>query len=121
MTRDKVFFHVCPQCGNVMVGWNKCEVECCEERLEVLDPVEPGPDGCLGVEQVEDELLVTSTLPQTKEDHISFVALVQDDRYEIVRQYPEWDVNVYLKKRGRGRAMLYFFRTGTRRLFRQQI
>ena len=109
MTRDKVFFHVCPQCGNVMVGWSKCEVECCKKRLEVLDPAEPGPDGRLDVEQAEDELLVTSTLPQTKEE------------WEIVRLYPEWDVNVYLKKRGRGKAMLYFFRTGNRRLFRQQI
>ena len=63
----------------------------------------------------------SSSLPQTKEDHVSFVALVQDDRWEIVRLYPEWDVNVYLKKRGRGKAMLYFFRTGNRRLFRQQI
>lgn len=121
MTREKVVFHVCPQCGNVMVGWSKFEVECCKERLEVLDPVEPGPDGRLDVEKAEDEILVTSTLTQTKEDHVSFVALVQDDRWEIVRLYPEWDVNVYLKKRGRGKAMLYFFRTGNRRLFRQQI
>lgn len=121
MTREKVVFHVCPQCGNVMVGWSKCEVECCKERLEVQDPVEPKPDCRLDIEQAEDELLVTSTLPQTKEDHVSFVALVQDDRWEIVRLYPEWDVNVYLKKRGRGKAMLYFFRTGNRRLFRQQI
>lgn len=121
MTRVNVVFHVCPQCGNVMVGWGKCEVECCKERLEVLDPVEPGPDGRLDVEKAEDEILVTSTLTQTKEDHVSFVALVQDDRWEIVRLYPEWDVNVYLKKRGSGKAMLYFFRTGSRRLFRQQI
>ena len=42
-----------------------------------------------------------------KGHYISFVALVTGDRAEIVKQYPEWELQVRFYKRGHGLLVWY--------------
>ena len=64
----------------------------------------------LRVEKVEDEWFITADHPMTKEHYIAFLALAAGDRVQLVRQYPEWDLQVRFPARGRG-TLLWFCRS----------
>ena len=70
------------------------------------------------VERVEDEWLVTSRHPMSKDHHIAFAALATGERVQLARQYPEWDLQVRFPARGRGTLLWYCTRHG---LFYQYI
>jgi hypothetical protein len=61
----------------------------------------------LKTEVVEDEWFITSDHPMRKDDYISFVAFLTGDRMELMKQYPEWDLQVRLRKRGHGMLVWY--------------
>ena len=50
----------------------------------------------------------------TKEDYISFVALVRGERLELVKCYPEWDLQVRLPARP---GMLVWYSTSAGLLY----
>ena len=43
----------------------------------------------------------------TKAHHISFVAFASGDRVQLIRQYPEWDLQVRIPARGHGTLLWY--------------
>lgn len=53
---------------------------------------------------VEDEWFITSNHSMDKEIFIAFVAVVAGDRIQLIRQYPEWNRQVRIPKRGHGRC-----------------
>ena len=66
----------------------------------------------LDIENVEDELFVTSKHEMRKEHYISFLAYVKGDRVLIVKQYPEWNLQSRLHKMGHGRLYSYCVEDG---------
>lgn len=103
----KAKFYVCPVCGNVTLCTGNAAVSCCGRTLEALTPRKAEGADKLHVEEVENDWYVTSSHPMTKEDYISFVAFATGGQMNLIKQYPEWDLQVRLLRRGHG--MLYWY------------
>ena len=102
----KLKFYVCPQCGNLLTATGDANLSCCGKRLEALTPEKASEEHSLNIEPVEDELYIASPHEMTKEHYISFVAYVTGDRLLLVKQYPEWNLQLRFHKSGHGK--LYF-------------
>lgn len=109
-------FYVCPQCGNLLTASGEVSLACCGRVLEPLEVQKPDADHALTVEEVDGEWFLTAAHPMEKGHSLSFAALVTSDRLTLVRQWPEWDFQVRLPKRGWG--FLYWYCTN-HGLFRQ--
>lgn len=131
-------FYICPVCGNVTVTTGEASIRCCGRKLESLEPVRLGKKQAanqssdqsskdagtelpapLQVEKIEDEWYLTSTHPMVKDNYISFVAFLTGDRLQMVKQYPEWNLQVRIPARGHG--MLLWYSTGDGRLYSQLL
>ena len=109
-------FYVCPQCGNLMTASGSPALSCCGRVLEPLAPQKADTDHSLSIEEIDGEWFVSSSHPMEKEHSLMFAAFVNSERVTLVRQWPEWDFQVRLPKRGRGFLYWYCTRHG---LFRQ--
>ena len=105
MKKTKIM--ICPLCGGISAASEGMTVTCCGRVLEPADPVKTSEDDehYIEAEIVEDEWFLTSNHEMTKEHHITFIAYLSGDRIEIVRQYPEWEMQTRIKKRGHGRLI----------------
>ena len=104
---QKAKYYVCPVCGGITMTTGEAELNCCGRKLAPLAPQKAGEEERLSVEKVEDEWYVTSSHPMTKAHHISFVAFASGDRVQLIRQYPEWDLQVRIPARGHGTLLWY--------------
>ena len=89
--------YVCPVCGNVIFSVGEAVISCCGI---VLPPCEPEPcdeEHEIKIEKVEDEYYVTMNHPMEKNHYICFLAAIQDDGIQIVKQYPEQQVQARFK------------------------
>lgn len=102
-------FYVCPVCGNLMTASGSPSLSCCGRVLEPLAHQKPDEAHALNIEEIEGEWFVSSPHPMTKEHSLMFVALVTAERVTLVRQWPEWDFQARLPKRGHG--ILYWYCT----------
>ncbi|MEG1500875.1 MAG: XRE family transcriptional regulator, partial [Clostridiales bacterium] len=82
-------------------------ISCCGKKLTAVKASEE--HSLLNIEQVEDELFVSTGHEMTKEHYISFVAFVTGDKLLLAKQYPEWDLQFRFHKFGHGK--LYFYCT----------
>lgn len=114
----KATYYVCPVCGGITMTTGEAELSCCGRKLAALTAQKAAENEKLTVEKVEDEWFITSAHPMTKDHHIAFLALAAGDRIQIVRQYPEWDLQVRFPARGRGTLLWYCTEHG---LFYQYI
>jgi len=105
-------WYVCPLCGNLIWSAGEAEVSCCGSSLIPQRPKKAPEGERLRVEPVEDERFITSDHPMTKEHYITLVALVDGERLTLVRQFPEWDLQVRLPGRGRGMLLWHCSRHG---------
>lgn len=105
MLRMKLY--VCPVCGNVIQSTGEAVVSCCGIILPPLAAEEPDDDHPLSIERVEDEYYVTVPHEMSKNHHISFIAAVQNDGYDIRKLYPEGKAEARCKIRGT-RAVYYY-------------
>ena len=132
-------FYVCPVCGNVTVTTGEVNISCCGRKLESLEPIRLGKNQAsnqasnqvadkdaetelpapLQVEKIEDDWYLTSNHPMRKDNYISFVAFLTGDRLQLVKQYPEWTLQVRIPARGHG--MLLWYSTGDGRLYSQLL
>ena len=104
---NKIKFYVCPQCNNLVTSTGEIDISCCGKKLEALSASKADDNHKLNIEPVEDELYITSNHDMKKDHYISFVAYVKGDRVLIVKQYPEWNLQVRFRKQGHGK--LYFY------------
>ena len=87
MLRLKLY--VCPICGNVIQSAGEAVVCCCGLTLPALEPEEPDGEHPLRWERVEDEYYVSVAHDMSRGHHISFLAAVRDDGFEMKKLYPE--------------------------------
>lgn len=111
-TMKKANYYVCPTCGGIAFSTGGAELSCCGRKLTPLAAQKAEEGSRLTVERVEDEWFVTSGHPMDKDHHIAFVALAQGDRVQLIRQYPEWDLQVRFPARGHGTLLWYCTRHG---------
>ena len=90
MKKTKYFY--CPGCGSIAAVSGGMEISCCGRKLAALTPAKPDEEHGLNVEQVEDEWFLTADHPMTREHFITFIAFAMGDRVQLIRQYPEWDL-----------------------------
>ena len=100
-------FYVCDKCGNLITSTSEAAISCCGKKMEaeVAKKAEEGHK--LNVESIENEFFITTEHEMKKEHYITFVAHVKGDRVQIVKQYPEWNMQFRLNQVGRGK--LYFY------------
>ena len=95
----KIRYYYCPVCGSLSLSTGNASVSCCGRRLTALEPAAPDPDHSLTLEPVEDEWYITSDHPMTRDHFITFAALVASDRILMIKQYPEWNLQLRLPRR----------------------
>ena len=103
----KSSYYVCPVCGNLSVCTGNASVSCCGRKLEALTPQKATEEQKLTIEQVEDDWFITSDHPMQKDVYISFVAFATGDKIQIIKQYPEWNLQARIQKRGHGMLLWY--------------
>lgn len=105
MMRTKLY--VCPICGNVLRAIGSAMVSCCGIALPPLEAEQDDADHQIVCERIEDEYYVTLAHPMTKEHYISFIAFCNEERFELVKLYPEGDARARFFIRGRGKLYWY--------------
>ena len=116
MLRSRIY--VCPLCGNVIHAMGEAVVSCCGITLPALEAEDADDDHALLIEPVEDEEYVTVRHPMTKGHHISFLAYVTADRFQMVKLYPEGSAACRFRMQGHGFLYLFCNRHG---LMRQKV
>ncbi|MGL4911852.1 MAG: helix-turn-helix domain-containing protein [Romboutsia sp.] len=109
---NKLKFYVCPSCNNLMTATGDASISCCGKVIGALEAKKSDENHVIDIEPVEDELYVTSKHKMEKNHYISFVAYVKGDRVLIVKQYPEWNLQVRFRKQGSGRLFYYCTKDG---------
>ena len=108
----KLKYFICPTCGNLMICTGQTQISCCGQKLGALAAAKAEEDQKLIVQSMEDEWYLTSKHPMEKGHYITFVALATGDRLQIVKQYPEWDLQVRFPRRGRGMLLWHCCKHG---------
>ena len=85
----------------------RAEVICCGRKLSPLEPKKAEEGERLTVEEVENDWFITGNCPMRKDDYISFVALATGEQLFVIRQYPEWDLQVRIPGRRHGMLLWY--------------
>lgn len=111
-------FYICPICGNVIHCSGETVVSCCGVTLPALDAEETDDEHTMQIKDVEDEQFIVIEHSMTKEHHISFIAFVTTDRFQLVKLYPEGNAQTRLQLHGRGFLYFYCNRHG---LYRQSV
>lgn len=105
-------FYVCPHCANIISAMGGAEIYCCSKRLSALTPVRAAEGQELDVELMNGEYRISSRHPMAKEEYISFLALVTADGLNLIKLYPEWDLDIYIPYRRRGTLVWYSTKLG---------
>lgn len=103
----KLNFYICPICGNVIQSIGIGSYSCCGVQLPVATVEENDVEHEIFVEDIDGEYYVHMNHSMSKTHYISFVALVTSNRVELVRLYPEQNVECRLAKRGHGYLYIY--------------
>ena len=114
----KIKYYVCPMCHNISLCTGEAEVSCCGRKIDQQKMQKAEENEMLSVEVIEDDWYITVAHPMNKEHYISFVAFATGDRVQIIKQYPEWDMQLRIPKRGHGMLIWYCTKHG---LFYQLI
>ncbi len=103
----KANYFVCPHCGGLTVSTGNASVSCCGRTLEAMTAKKAEPEEKLHVEVIENDWFLTSDHPMEKDNYISFVAFATGDKLYLYKQYPEWDLQLRIPKRGHGTLLWY--------------
>lgn len=108
----RVKYYVCPLCGNITVCTGSAQIICCSRKLTEAIPQKPDSVHMLDISTVEDEWFVSSPHTMEKGHYISFVAFASDDRLQIIKQYPEWNLSARIPVLRHGVLLWYCTRDG---------
>lgn len=103
----KSLFHVCPVCGNVIHSVGEGVFSCHGIQLPALEAEECDDEHVIEVSCIENEYYVTMKHSMTKERYIFFVAYITPDSTQLVKLYPEQDIQVRFMKKGHGILYAY--------------
>lgn len=98
----KVQFYVCPVCGNIIQAIGRGSFSCCGIMLPVAEIEEKHEEHQIQVEVIDNEYYVHMEHPMTKGHYISFISYVSSNHSEMIKLYPEQNVECRFAKRGHG-------------------
>lgn len=99
--------YACPICGNAIQSTGEAVISCCGITLPALEAEPEDHAHHLRVERVEDEYYAAISHEMSKTHHISFIAAVRDNDYEIRKLYPEGCADARFKI-NRTQYLLYY-------------
>lgn len=108
----KVSFYVCPVCGNVIFSVGEGAFSCCDVKLPALEAENGLEEHDVKVEVIENDYFVSMEHEMTKNHYISFAAYVTSDSVQMVKLYPEQNIQVRFARRGHGSIYVYCNRHG---------
>lgn len=108
----KVKFYVCPLCGNITLCTGDAQITCCSRKLTEVVPKKPDSEHMLDISTVEDERFITSRHTMEKGHYISFIAFATDNRLQIIKQYPEWNLQARMPILRHGVLLWYCTKDG---------
>lgn len=108
----KTVFYVCPICGNIIHSVGEGAYSCCGIHLPALECEEDAFGHEAKIEIIDNEYYVSMNHEMTKQHYISFVAYVTSDTIQIVKLYPEQDMQARFLRKGHGMIYSYCNRHG---------
>lgn len=108
----KARYYICKTCGNMVVSTGDVSALCCDKKMTEETPQKASDSDKLLVEEVENDWYITSNHAMTKEHYISFVSFATGSRLEIIKQYPEWNLQARIQKREHGTLYWYCTKHG---------
>ncbi|MDD4188750.1 MAG: helix-turn-helix domain-containing protein [Eubacteriales bacterium] len=110
--------YVCPVCGNIIHSTGEAIVSCCGITVPPLEAEEKDEEHFISCEKTEDEYYVSVSHEMTREHHISFLAFVSSDKFDMVKLYPEGNAEARFRLQRPGLLYCYCNRHG---LFKQRV
>jgi len=111
-------YYVCPTCHNIVLATGEVTISCCGRKLERLEAKKATDEEKLSITEMDNEWYITSEHPMTKEHYVSFIAFATGEQVQIMKQYPEWNLQARIPKRKHGKIVWYDTQLG---LFYQLI
>lgn len=111
----KTSIYVCPICNNVIHSIGDSLVSCCGVLLPKL---EAELSNEINITITNNEYYVKINHEMSKTHYISFIAYATNDRFEMVKLYPEQNAEVSFFRRGKGIIYVYCNKDG---LFSKKI
>lgn len=107
-------YFVCPTCHNISFCTGNAKISCCGKKLLPLNMKKATAKDihALKIESLENDWYITSSHPMTKTHYISFLAFVKGDVLQIIKLYPEWNIDVRIQKNGHGMLVWYCIKHG---------
>lgn len=105
-------FSVCPICGNIIHTMGENINSCCGINLPILEAELENEKHTINCETIENEYYISLEHEMTKDHYISFIAYVTNNRCEIVKLYPEQNVEARFLKKGNGIIYAYCNKDG---------
>jgi len=105
-------FYVCPVCGNVIHSMGETVIHCHGILLTPCQAEETDEHHRISIEKVEDEYYVCIDHDMTKGHYISFIAALGSDKIQMVKLYPEGNVEARVKINGVRKLIFYCNRDG---------
>lgn len=100
-------YYICPLCGNVIVSLSEANISCCGRPIQISVMEKANAEEKMRVEIVEDEHFITSNHPMTKDDYISFTSFATGEKLEVIKHFPEWNLEMRIPKNQHGKLIWY--------------
>lgn len=114
----KLNFYICPVCGNIIQAMGQGSYSCCGVMLPAAEVEEEDFAHQIQIEIIDNEYYVHMEHAMQKDHYISFAAYVTANRLEMVKMYPEQNIECRFAKRGHGYIYVFCNKHG---LFRYRI
>jgi len=98
--------YVCPICGNVIHSIGNTLVSCCGISL-IEEETLKDEENIINIETIENDYYVSIDHPMEKNHYISFIAYVTNDKFDLVKLYPESNAETRFRRNGHG--IIYCF------------
>lgn len=100
-------YYICKNCGNIVLCTGDASISCCGKKLKEEILKKATDEEKLSVEQIDNQWYISSDHPMDKQHYISFIAYVTGDKLNIIKQYPEWNMQAYIPKKEHGMLIWY--------------
>lgn len=114
----KVQFYVCPVCGNIVQAMGQGAYNCCGVRLPATEVEEKDIHHQMIIETIDNEYYVHIDHEMKKDHYITFLAYVTSNYSELIKLYPEQNMEGRFAKRGHGFIYAFCMKHG---LFRCNV
>ena len=108
----KTKFYVCPNCSNIIWSMHESEISCCGRKLAILETKDIDNNLNITIEDIDDQDFLSIEHKMDKDNFISFVAHVYNDKVSFVKLYPEQNPEVRLPKMRNGELYIYSTQKG---------